>query len=87
MYTGYSEEELINIIDWKKATELRNELRRKGEVLQPATKDVVFKNLMINSHLFLSIILEPFLGLDREIIKKIQLYLLIMLEKRRKLLI
>lgn len=69
MYTGYSEEELINIIDWKKATELRNELRRKGEVL-PATKDVVFKNLMINSHLFLSIILEPFLGIDKEIINK-----------------
>ena len=73
MYTGYSEEELINIIDWKKATELRNELRKKGEVL-PATKDVVFKNLMINSHLFLSIILEPFLGIDKEIINK-NLYL------------
>ncbi len=69
MYIRYSEEELINIIDWKKATELRNELRRKGEVL-PATKDVVFKNLMINSHLFLSIILEHFLGIDKEIIKK-----------------
>ena len=69
MYIGYREEEFRNVIDWKKAIELRNELRRKGEVL-PATKDVVFKNLMINSHMFLSIILEHFLGIDKKVIEK-----------------
>ena len=67
MYTGYSEEQLMNIIDWKKATLLRDELKRKGEVL-PATKDVVFKNVMMNSKIFLSIILEYFLGIDKKII-------------------
>ena len=30
MYTGYSEEQLMNINDWKKATLLRDELKRKG---------------------------------------------------------
>ena len=69
MYIGYREEEFRNVIDWKKAIELRNELRRKGEVL-PATKDVVFKNLMINSHMFLSIILEHFLCIDKKVIEK-----------------
>ena len=48
MYIGYREEEFRNVIDWKKATLLRDELKRKGEVL-PATKDVVFKNVMMNS--------------------------------------
>ena len=66
MYTGYSEEQLMNIIDWKKATLLRDELKRKGEVL-PATRDVVFKNVMMNSKIFLSIILEYFLGIDKKI--------------------
>ena len=86
LYTEYSEEELLQLIDTERAEELRKELIRKGEVL-PATEDVIFKNVMMTRLSFLSIILEPFLGLDREIIKKIQLYLLIMLEKRRKLLI
>ena len=69
LYTGYSEEFLEKIINLKEAIKLRDELIRKGEVL-PATQDVVFKNLMINSHLFLSIILEHFLGIDKEIIRK-----------------
>ena len=69
MYTGYSEEQLMNIIDFKKATLLREELKRKGEVL-PATKDVVFKNVMMNSKVFLSIILEYFLGIDKETIRE-----------------
>ena len=91
MYTGYSEEQLMNIIDWKKATLLRDELKRKGEVL-PATKDVVFKNVMMNSKIFLSIILEYFLGIDKKIIieicdLKIQNYLLVMLKNKGKLLI
>ncbi len=68
MYTGYNLDELNKLINYENAKKLRNELRRRGEVL-PATKDVVFKNLMINSHLFLSIILEHFLGIDRKIIK------------------
>ena len=91
MYTGYSEEQLMNIIDFKKATLLRDELKRKGEVL-PATKDVVFKNVMMNSKIFLSIILEYFLGIDKKIIieicdLKIQNYLLVMLKNKGKLLI
>ena len=69
LYTGYSEEFLEKIINLKEAIKLRDELIRKGEVL-PATQDIVFKNLMINSHLFLSIILEHFLGIDKEIIRK-----------------
>ena len=69
LYTGYSEEFLEKIINLKEAIKLRDELIRKGEVL-PATQDVVFKNLMINSKLFLSIILEHFLGIDKEIIRK-----------------
>ena len=69
LYTGYSEEFLEKIINLKEAIKLRDELIRKGEVL-PATQDIVFKNLMINSHLFLSIILEYFLGIDKEIIRK-----------------
>ena len=73
LYTGYSEEFLEKIINLKEAIKLRDELIRKGEVL-PATQDVVFKNLMINSHLFLSIILEHFLGIDKEIIRKFLQY-------------
>ena len=69
LYTGYSEEFLEKIINLKEAIKLRDELIRKGEVL-PATQDVVFKNLMINSKIFLSIILEHFLGIDKEIIIK-----------------
>ena len=69
MYTGYSEEFLEKMINLKEAIKLREELIRKGEVL-PATEDVVFKNLMINSKVFLSIILEHFLGIDKEIIRK-----------------
>ena len=69
MFTGYSEEELLQLIDTERAEELRKELIRKGEVL-PATEDVIFKNVMMTRLSFLSIILEPFLGLDREIIKK-----------------
>ena len=73
LYTGYSEEFLEKIINLKEAIKLRDELIRKGEVL-PATQDIVFKNLMINSHLFLSIILEYFLGIDKEIIRKFLQY-------------
>ena len=69
MYTGYSEEFLEKMINLKEAIKLREELIRKGEVL-PATEDVVFKNLMMNSKIFLSMILEYFLGLDKEIIRK-----------------
>ena len=73
LYTGYSEEFLEKIINLKEAIKLRDELIRKGEVL-PATQDIVFKNLMINSQLFLSIILEHFLGIDKEIIRKFLQY-------------
>ena len=69
MYTGYSEEELLQLIDLEKAEDLREELIRKGEVL-PATEDIIFKNVMLTKHSFLSIILEHFLGIDREIIKE-----------------
>ena len=69
MYTGYSEEFLEKIINLKEAIKLRKELIRKGEVL-PATQDVVFKNLIMESPKYLVIILEHFLGIDREIIRK-----------------
>ena len=69
MYTGYSEEELLQLIDLEKAEDLRKELIRKGEVL-PATEDIIFKNVMMTKRSFLSIILEHILGIDREIIKK-----------------
>ena len=69
MYTGYSEEFLEKMIDLKEAIKIREELIRKGEVL-PATEDVVFKNLIMESREFLIIILEHFLGIDKEIIRK-----------------
>ena len=69
MYTGYNEELLEKMINLKEAIKLRDELIRKGEVL-PATEDVVFKNLIMESREFLSIILEPFLGIDKEVIRK-----------------
>ena len=69
MYTGYSEEFLEKMINLKEAIKLREDLIRKGEVL-PATQDVVFKNLIIESPKYLVIILEHFLGIDREIIRK-----------------
>ena len=69
MYTGYSEEVLEKIINLKEAIKLREELARKGEVL-PATEDVVFKNLIMESPKYLVIILEHFLGIDRKIIKE-----------------
>ena len=69
MYTGYSEEFLEKMINLKEAIKLREDLIRKGEVL-PATQDVVFKNLIIESPKYLVIILEYFLGIDREIIRK-----------------
>ena len=69
MYTGYSEEELFQLINVLRAEDLRKELIRKGEVL-PATEDIIFKNVMMTRPGFLSIILEYFLGIDREIIKK-----------------
>ena len=68
MYTGYSEEFLEKMINLKEAIKLREELIRKGEVL-PATEDVVFKNLIMESREFLIIILEHFLGIDKEIIR------------------
>ena len=67
MYTGYSEEFLEKMINLKEAIKIREELIRKGEVL-PATEDVVFKNLIMESREFLIIILEHFLGIDKEII-------------------
>ena len=67
MFTGYSKEFLEEMINLKEAIKLRGELIRKGEVL-PATEDIVFKNLMLRSKLFLSIILEYFLGIDRKVI-------------------
>ena len=86
MYTGYNEELLEKMINLKETIKIREELIRKGEVL-PATEDVVFKNLIMESREFLIIILEHFLGIDKEIICiwKIQLYLLVMLKKRKKL--
>ena len=69
MYTGYSEEFLEKMINLKEAIKIREELIRKGEVL-PATEDVVFKNLIMESREFLIIILEHFLGIDKEIIRK-----------------
>ena len=69
MYTGYNEELLEKMINLKEAIKLRDELIRKGEVL-PATEDVVFKNLIMESREFLIIILEHFLGIDKEIIRK-----------------
>ena len=69
LYTGYSEEELLQLIDTERADNLRKELIRKGEVL-PATEDIIFKNVMMKSPVFLSIILEHFLGIDKEIIRK-----------------
>ena len=69
MYTGYSEEFLEKMIDLKEAIKIREELIRKGEVL-PATEDVVFKNLIMESREFLIIILEYFLGINKEIIRK-----------------
>ena len=69
MYTGYSEEELLQLIDLEKAEDLREELIRKGEVL-PATEDVIFRNFIIESPNYLVIILEHFLGIDRKIIKE-----------------
>ena len=69
MFTGYSEEFLEKMINLKEAIKLRDELIRKGEVL-PATQDVVFKNLIMESPKYLVIILEHFLGIDREIIKE-----------------
>ena len=68
MYTGYNEELLEKMINLKEAIKLRDELIRKGEVL-PATEDVVFKNLIMESREFLIIILEHFLGIDKEIIR------------------
>ena len=68
MYTGYSEEFLEKMINLKEAIKIREELIRKGEVL-PATEDVVFKNLIMESREFLIIILEHFLGIDKEIIR------------------
>ncbi len=69
MYTGYSEEELLQLIDLEKAEDLREELIKKGEVL-PATEDVIFRNFIIESPNYLVIILEHFLGIDRKIIKE-----------------
>ncbi len=69
MYTGYNEKVLEKMINLKEAVKLRDELIRKGEVL-PATEDVVFKNLIMESREFLIIILEHFLGLGKEIIRK-----------------
>ncbi len=69
MYTGYGEEFLEKMINLKEAIKLREELIRKGEVL-PATEDVVFKNLIMESPNYLIIILEYFLGIDKEIIRK-----------------
>ena len=69
MYTGYNEELLEKMINLKEAIKLRDELIRKGEVL-PATEDVVFKNLIMESREFLIIILEHFLGINKEIIRK-----------------
>ena len=69
MYTGYNEELLEKMINLKEAIKLRDELIRKGEVL-PATEDVVFKNLIMESREFLIIILEHFLGIDKEVIRK-----------------
>ena len=69
MYTGYSEEFLEKMINLKEAIELREKLIRKGEVL-PATEDIIFKNLIMRSREFLIIILEHFLGIDKEIIRK-----------------
>ena len=69
MFTGYSEKILEKMINLKEAIKLRDELIRKGEVL-PATQDVVFKNLIMESPKYLVIILEHFLGIDRQIIKE-----------------
>ena len=69
MYTGYGEEFLEKMINLKEAIKLREELIRKGEVL-PATEDVVFNNLIMESPNYLIIILEYFLGIDKEIIRK-----------------
>ena len=69
MYTGYGEEFLEKMINLKEAIKLREELIRKGEVL-PATEDVVFKNLIMESPNYLIIILEYFLGIDKKIIRK-----------------
>ena len=69
MYTGYNEELLEKMINLKEAIKLRDELIRKGEVL-PATEDIIFKNLIMRSREFLIIILEHFLGIDKEIIRK-----------------
>lgn len=69
MYTGYGEEFLEKMINLKEAIKLREELIRKGEVL-PATEDVVFKNLIMESPNYLIIISEYFLGIDKEIIRK-----------------
>ena len=69
MYTGYNEELLEKMINLKEAIKLRDELIRKGEVL-PATEDVVFKNLIMESREFLIIILEHFLGINKEVIRK-----------------
>ena len=69
MYTGYSEKVLEKMINLKEAIKLRDELIRKGEVL-PATEDVVFKNLIMESPNYLIIILEHFLGINKEIIRK-----------------
>lgn len=73
MYTGYGEEFLEKMINLKEAIKLREELIRKGEVL-PATEDVVFKNLIMESPNYLIIILEYFLGIDKEIIRKFLQY-------------
>ena len=69
MYIGYNEELLEKMINLKEAIKLRDELIRKGEVL-PATEDVVFKNLIMESREFLIIILEHFLGINKEVIRK-----------------
>ena len=69
MYTGYSEEFLEKMINLKEVIKLRDELIRKGEVL-PATEGVVFKNLIMESREFLIIILEHFLGINKEVIRK-----------------
>ena len=51
LYTEYSEEELLQLIDTERAENLRKELIRKGEVL-PATEDIIFKNVMMKSPVF-----------------------------------
>ena len=51
LYTEYSEEELLQLIDTERAENLRKELIRKGEAL-PATEDIMFKNVMMKSPVF-----------------------------------